>query len=42
MQPLILASSSPRRQELLQLLQIPFESIPADVNEDVSRTTDGA
>lgn len=36
MQPLILASSSPRRQELLQLLQIPFESIAADVNEDVS------
>lgn len=30
----ILASASPRRQELLQLLQIPFECIPADVNED--------
>lgn len=36
MQPLILASSSPRRQELLKLLQIPFQSIPANVNEDFS------
>ena len=36
MQPLILASSSPRRQELLQLLQIPFQSISANVNEDFS------
>lgn len=34
MQSLILASSSPRRQELLQLLQIPFQSISANVNED--------
>lgn len=36
MESLILASSSPRRQELLQLLQIPFESISANVNEDFS------
>lgn len=34
MQPLILASSSPRRKELLQLLQIPFQSMNANVNED--------
>lgn len=34
MQSLILASSSPRRQELLQLLQIPFISTSANVNED--------
>lgn len=36
MKSLILASSSPRRQELLQLLQIPFQSISANVNEDFS------
>ena len=30
---LILASASPRRRELLQLLGIPFEVVPADVNE---------
>lgn len=36
MQTLILASSSPRRQELLQLLQIPFQSISANVDEDFS------
>ncbi|WP_110927091.1 Maf family protein [Bacillus massiliglaciei] len=34
MQPLILASSSPRRKELIRLLQIPFEAVPADVSED--------
>lgn len=34
MQSLILASSSPRRKELLQLLQIPFQSISANVSED--------
>lgn len=31
--PLILASSSPRRKELLGLLNIPFEIKPADVDE---------
>ena len=41
MQSLILASSSPRRQELLQLLQIPFQSISANVDEDFSRTNEG-
>ncbi|RID88173.1 septum formation inhibitor Maf [Peribacillus asahii] len=34
MESLILASSSPRRKELLQLLQIPFQSMNANVNED--------
>ncbi|PLT30228.1 Maf family protein [Peribacillus deserti] len=33
MEPLILASSSPRRKELLQLLQIPFLVIVSDVDE---------
>lgn len=34
MQNLILASSSPRRKELLSILQIPFEVKASDVNED--------
>lgn len=33
---LILASSSPRRQELLTSMGIPFEVHPADVDEDVN------
>lgn len=32
---LILASSSPRRSELLHLLQIPFDIIPGDVDETI-------
>ncbi|MDR0986160.1 MAG: Maf family protein [Ruminococcus sp.] len=32
---LILASSSPRRQELLSLITRDFEVVPADVNEDI-------
>ena len=32
--PLILASASPRRQELLQSVGLKFETIPAHVNED--------
>lgn len=32
---LILASTSPRRKELLSLLGLPFEVMPADINEDV-------
>lgn len=35
MQPLILASSSPRRKELLQFLQIPFESMNSNVDESI-------
>lgn len=31
----ILASASPRRQELLQLLGLPFAVIPSDVSEDI-------
>ena len=31
----ILASSSPRRQDLLQRLQTPFDVIPPDVNESI-------
>lgn len=30
---LILASASPRRRELLQLLGVPFDVVPADINE---------
>lgn len=33
-EPLILASASPRRRELLSRIGIPFETAPADVNED--------
>lgn len=32
--PLILASASPRRQELLRVLGIEFDVIPSDVNEE--------
>jgi len=35
MRNLILASQSPRRIELLQYLEIPFEVIPADVDESI-------
>lgn len=34
-QPLVLASASPRRQELLSLLRIPFEVIPSTADETV-------
>ncbi|MBM7691924.1 septum formation protein [Peribacillus deserti] len=37
MEPLILASSSPRRKELLQLLQIPFRIIVSDVDETLPK-----
>ena len=33
MQPLILASRSPRRQELLKQVKIPFDVIPSEVDE---------
>lgn len=32
--PLILASASPRRQELLSLMKIPYEVVIAEINED--------
>jgi septum formation protein len=31
--PLVLASSSPRRQELLRLIGLTFETVPADIDE---------
>ncbi len=34
MQDLILASSSPRRKELLENLQVPFKTVSSDVDED--------
>lgn len=33
--PIVLASNSPRRKELLALAGLPFEVHPADINEDV-------
>lgn len=38
MQNLILASSSPRRKELLENLQIPFQTISSDVDEQYDST----
>ncbi|MFJ5621760.1 Maf family protein [Peribacillus loiseleuriae] len=40
MHPLILASSSPRRKELLQVLQIPFQSVDANVDESIEPNTE--
>ena len=34
MQDLILASSSPRRKELLENLQLPFKTVSSDVDEN--------
>ena len=31
--PLVLASSSPRRQDLLRLIGLPFETVPPDIDE---------
>ncbi|SCW46245.1 septum formation protein [Paenibacillus tianmuensis] len=36
MKTLVLASSSPRRQELIQMLKLPFEIITNDVDETIS------
>lgn len=35
MKKIILASNSPRRKELFSLFDLPFEVIPADINEEV-------
>ncbi len=35
MEPLILASNSSRRKQLLELLQIPFEAVPSRVREEL-------
>ena len=32
---IILASASPRRKEILQMLKIPFEIIPSEADEDI-------
>ena len=39
MYPLILASSSPRRRELLQFLQIPFQSVSTNTDESIEPGT---
>ncbi|WP_409301944.1 Maf family protein [Peribacillus sp. SCS-155] len=39
MHPVILASSSPRRKELLQFLQIPFQTVNANVDETIAAGT---
>lgn len=36
MEPIILASSSPRRQEILKLLNIPFKVIIPNIDETIS------
>ena len=40
MEPIILASSSPRRQEILNLLGIPFRVIVPNVDETITPTID--
>ncbi len=42
MEPLILASASPRRRELLKSIGIPFEICPADVDEHIDLPADRA
>lgn len=38
MQPLILASASPRRREILAMLDLPFEAVPAGSEAPVDRS----
>ena len=40
MNKVILASQSPRRKELLSLLKIDFEAIPADIEEEINPDND--
>ena len=35
MEPIILASSSPRRQEILKMMNIPFQVIMPNINENL-------
>ena len=35
MKKIILASQSPRRQQLLRMLNIDFDVIPADIDEEI-------
>ena len=37
---LILASKSPRRKEILSMLDVPFECVEADINETIDQTKD--
>ncbi len=39
MRNIILASSSPRRKDLLKQIKLPFEIIPSDINENISELT---
>lgn len=39
-QPIILASTSPRRKEILSLLDLPFEVLPSHISEDIDITSD--
>lgn len=40
MEPIILASSSPRRQEILKMLDIPFQVILPNINETLTSSVD--
>lgn len=40
MNKIILASQSPRRKELLSLLNIDYEAIPADIDEEINTNND--
>jgi len=42
METIILASGSPRRQELLARVRIPFKAYPPNIDEDFARITDVA
>ncbi len=37
MEKIILASSSPRRRDILRLLKIPFEAVPVDIDEKITK-----
>ncbi len=39
MRNIILASSSPRRKDLLKQIKLPFEIIPSDIDENISELT---
>jgi len=41
MDSITLASGSPRRKEFFKLLGIPFNAIPADIDESITANTDG-
>ena len=39
MEPIILASSSPRRQDILKMLGIPFQVIMPNIDEAIAAAT---